>query len=95
MGNAEFFLKAITTAKGEKGRCIEITTIEGIEYVHLYVDGRVIPIPYEFLVCFTVNHIDKPKPAPPNVAAFEKMMIKEEKKEWEEYEKDLQKISQD
>lgn len=50
-------------------------TTEGVEYVHFYKDDHIIPIPYEFLVCFVANNINEPKPVPPNVARLEKLLI--------------------
>ncbi len=50
-------------------------TTEDVEYVTFYINNRLIPIPYDCLVCFVANNIEEPKEVPSNVAALEKLII--------------------
>lgn len=75
MKRAGFLMETVTTAGGKKEQRIEMHEVDGITYVTAYKGDRLIPIPYEFLVCFVTNHLDEPKPAPNGIAALEKLII--------------------
>ena len=79
MKNAGFILETVTTCDGTKKNRIEMHTTEDTEYVTFYMNDRLIPIPYDCLVCFVANHIEMPKDIPPSVAAIEKIIISTQK----------------
>ena len=70
-----FILGSTETHEGEKEKHIKMHTTEDVDYVTFYKNDRLIPIPYDCLVCFIAGHIDNPKPVPPNIASLEKLII--------------------
>ena len=75
MKNAGFILEPVTAHDGSKEKRIKMHTTEDTEYVTFYMNDRLIPIPYDCLVCFVANNIKMPKDVSPNVAALEKIII--------------------
>jgi hypothetical protein len=75
MKRTGFMLETITTYKGKKEKRIQMHTIEDIDYVTFYKDDRLIPIPYDCLVCFVAQYINEPKQVPKGIAELEKFII--------------------
>ena len=75
MKRTGFILETITTYKGLKEKRIQTQTIDDIDYVTFYKDDRLIPIPYDCLVCFVSQYIDEPKQVPKGITDLEKFII--------------------
>lgn len=54
---------------------IRVHTTEGTDYVMFYKGARIIPIPYECLVCFVGNNLKEPEPIPENVECLERFIV--------------------
>ena len=75
MKETGFVMETVTTTDGKKEKRIRMHTVDDTEYVSFYKNGRIMPIPYDCLVCFVANNIDDPAPVPPGVAALERLNI--------------------
>ncbi len=54
---------------------IRVHAIEDVDYVTFYKDDRLIPIPYNCLVCFVAGNVADPKEVSPTLTSLEKLII--------------------
>ena len=59
----------------DENKNIKVHVTEDVEYVTFYKNDRLIPIPYDCLVCFVAGNVNDPKPVPESVKNLEKLII--------------------